>query len=487
MDHHVRRHAPTPAMVVVASFIARRSRAELVAPAQPTPQDTKLLSDMDDYAPNRYYYPWAEFFQRRDFAGRAALAPEDPAEAIRAALAKALVLYYPLAGRLREAPGGKLVVDCTAEGVVFVEADADVRLQDLGQPLLPPYPCVEELLCDAGDTRVVVAKPIVFLQVTRFKCGGFAIGFQMVHCIADGAGMIQFIKAVADIASGKELPVVLPVWERQLLTARSPPSIAFFSQKLDHVIVKCRTNLKKTVAITAQLDDDNKNSRSELESQYFIFGPAEISALRSHHCFNDDDDDLGRSCTTFELLTAVIWRCRTAALGYDVHAGERSRLAFAANARRKVAQIPHGYYGNAFMLQVVQADAGKLCSDTLGHTIGLIRAAKSETTEEHLRSAVDYVASLRGAAPSSLTYDQRTYFVSDVTSLGEDKLDLGWAQWIAGGRATPSSQSSNHRKCKNSEGEDAVAVSMVLPKPAMDRFRKELAAWLMKDGRPGRR
>jgi len=51
---------------------------------------------------------------------------------------------------------------------VFVEADADVRLEELGKPLLPPYPCVEELLCDAGETRAVIGKPLVLMQVYSF-------------------------------------------------------------------------------------------------------------------------------------------------------------------------------------------------------------------------------------------------------------------------------------------------------------------------------
>jgi len=32
--------------------------------------------------------------------------------------------------------------------------------------------------------------------------------------------------------------------------------------------------------------------------------------------------------------------------------------------------------------------------------------------------------------------------------------------------------------CKNQDGEDATVVSMLLPRPAMERFRKELAVWL---------
>jgi hypothetical protein len=57
---------------------------------------------------------------------------------------------------------------------MFVEAAADVRLEDLGQPLVPPYPCVEEFLADAGDTRDVVGKPLLFLQVVFLNCSLFS-------------------------------------------------------------------------------------------------------------------------------------------------------------------------------------------------------------------------------------------------------------------------------------------------------------------------
>jgi hypothetical protein len=138
---------------------ARRSEPELLSPARATPRETKALSDLDDQRTLRYYETVVGFF--RSNSGR----PDDPAKAIRAALMEALVYYYPIAGRLREDGAGRLVVDCTAEGVVFVEAYVDARLEEFGEPLLPPYPCVEELLCDVDDTRAVVGKPLLFLQV----------------------------------------------------------------------------------------------------------------------------------------------------------------------------------------------------------------------------------------------------------------------------------------------------------------------------------
>ena len=144
----------------MVSFTARRAKAQLVAPARPTPHEIKFLSDMDDCAYLQYYICLIEFF-------RPGPTTMDPATAIRTALAEALIHYYPAAGRLREMPGGRLVVDCTAQGVLFVEADADVLLEDFGQPLLPPYPCVEELLCDVNERTPVVGNPLVCMQVLR--------------------------------------------------------------------------------------------------------------------------------------------------------------------------------------------------------------------------------------------------------------------------------------------------------------------------------
>uniref|UniRef100_J3KTX6 Uncharacterized protein n=1 Tax=Oryza brachyantha TaxID=4533 RepID=J3KTX6_ORYBR len=148
----------------MVTFTARRSTPELVTPARPTPHELKTLSDIDDQKALRYYQPFVEFFRPRHGAP-----PQAPAAAIRAALAEALVHYYPMAGRLRKLPGGKLAVECTGEGVVFVEAEADVRLEELGDPVAPPFPCGEELLCEVDDTEDVLGRPLFFLQLIMLQ------------------------------------------------------------------------------------------------------------------------------------------------------------------------------------------------------------------------------------------------------------------------------------------------------------------------------
>jgi hypothetical protein len=163
----------------MVSFKARRSEPQLVPPARPTPRETKMLSDIDDQHLLRYYETVVGFF--RTCPGRTD-SPGDLKGAIKAALAEALVYYYPVAGRLREEAGGKLVVDCTAEGVVFVEADADVRLHEFGEPLLPPYPCLDELLCDPGDIKAVIGRPLLFMQVPSiYRMSSFISFFPTIY------------------------------------------------------------------------------------------------------------------------------------------------------------------------------------------------------------------------------------------------------------------------------------------------------------------
>ncbi|KAF7062210.1 hypothetical protein CFC21_068837 [Triticum aestivum] len=451
----------------MVTFTARRGEPELVRPARPTPTETKALSDLDDQWTLRFYESIVGFF--RAPPGEAPRLGK-VARGIKAAVAAALVYYYPMAGRLRKLPGGnRLAVDCTGEGVAFVEASADVRLEDLGQPLVPPYPCVEEFLGDCGDTRDVLGKPLLFLQVTQLKCGGFVIGLHMCHCIADGFGILQFIKTIADFGCGELIPTTLPVWKRDIFTARMPPSIA-------HVYPAYKPFLH---GLECTGDDVMLSTPPKcMEVQYLFFGPNEIDILRSHV-----PEHLSKSTTTFELITVVMWRCRTLALGYE--STQKVRVMFTLNTRGRSingeSAVPRGYYGNAHFSPMVEVTVEELATKPLGHILELMRKVKLDTTKDRMKSMVDLMALWRERSPFGM---DRTYEVSDTKWVGGNALQFGKAELVAAG--TPhagdftSKLISYHTKCKNKDGEDSTVVSILLPKPAMDKFTKEMAFWLKK-------
>lgn len=59
------------------------------------------------------------------------------------------------------------------------------------------------------------------------KCGGFIFAVRLNHVMADSLGLVQFLNAVAEIAKGADKPSLLPVWKREIFTARNPPQVTY--------------------------------------------------------------------------------------------------------------------------------------------------------------------------------------------------------------------------------------------------------------------
>jgi hypothetical protein len=90
---------------------------------------------------------------------------KDPVKVIKEAIAQALVYYYPFAGRIRQGPDNKLIVDCTGEGVLFIEADADATVEQFGDPIPSPFPCFQELLYNVPGSEEILNTPLLLFQV----------------------------------------------------------------------------------------------------------------------------------------------------------------------------------------------------------------------------------------------------------------------------------------------------------------------------------
>lgn len=210
--------------------------------------------------------------------------------------------------------------------------------------------------------------------------------------------------------------------------------------------------------------------------EYFLFGPREVSYLRGQLPAH-----LADSTTVFELLTAVMWRCRTAALGYGPDL--RVRLMITMNARGGGTRTPapRGFTATRTSPPSPGA-AGDLLGRPLADTVELVRRTKRGMTRERMSAMVETVAQLREWPPSSM---DRVYEVSDIKWTTVNLLKFGWAEFAGGGIPLAgdltSKLGSDHTRCKNSAGEVSTVVSMLLPRVAMARFKKEMAVLLNKD------
>ncbi|TVU02426.1 hypothetical protein EJB05_52082, partial [Eragrostis curvula] len=177
-----------------------------------------------------------------------------------------------MSGRLRGVEGGKLVVDCAGEGVLFVEADADVQLADLeAAGLRAPFPGMDELLFDVEGTSGVLNCPLLLIQVTCLN-----------HTICDAVGIVQFMSAVGELARG------FPTVTRELLDARTPPNPALTLREFDDVPLPPPPS-------------------SEMVMRTFNFSRADMLSIKKRLPQNIQNSTV----TSSEALTAALWRART--------------------------------------------------------------------------------------------------------------------------------------------------------------------------------
>ncbi|WVZ57888.1 hypothetical protein U9M48_008223, partial [Paspalum notatum var. saurae] len=457
-------------------FTVCRRSAVIVIPAAPTPRELKRLSDIDDQELLRLLFPVMIIFKRNKSP---MLKNDDPAPVIRDAISRALgpeapaplLVLNPLAGRLRELEGRKLAVDCTGEGVVFIEADANVHLKALGgntDILMPPFPCLNELIfvpAERAGSSAILNSPLLRFQLTRLACRGFILAMLCNHTIADAVGLLQFLGAVAELSRGASAPTLTPVWQRELLKANNTPSPRFAHREYGEEMAAATEDAAMDMVPT---DVDDMVLRS------FLFGRREIAMLRDHL-----PPDLRSSASTFDLLSGFLWKCRTAAL--DPEANQEMRFICTVDlrgsknkARATASAIPTGYYGNAMATPAAISMAGQLCTDPLSYAVELVRKAKANVDMEYLQSVADLMVQ-RGRPPLMLL---GTYVLSDLTMVSRADLHFGWGSPVYTGPAEVGGSIpwmfSFLTGYRDSKGEKGIGVPICLPRLAMDKFVKEM-------------
>lgn len=350
---------------------------------------------------------------------------------------------------------GKLEVFFGPEqGALMVEASSTVTLDELGDVSVP-NPAWAPLIYRFPNEEPykVLDMPLVIAQVTKFRCGGFSLGLRLCHCICDGLGAMQFLRAWAASAKLGVLTMDMePCWDREVFKPRDPPVVEYPHTEF------------------MRIDDG-----SSLTSSLWRAKPVQKCYKISHEFqvkLKSGAQSGSLSCTTFEALAAHIWRSWVKALDVEPRDYEL-RLTFSVNAREKLKNptLKDGYYGNVICVACAVCNVSDLIGKPISETACLVREARLGISEKYLRSTIDYVESNR---PTRLEFGGKLTITQWTRFFIYESADFGWGRPLYAGPIdlTPTPQVCVLLPEAEATSNDSMIVCICLPKAACYQFKK---------------
>lgn len=268
----------------------------------------------------------------------------------------------------------------------------------------------------------------------------------MNHCMFDGLGAMEFVNSWGETARGLPLSVP-PFLDRTLLEARNPPKVAYEHQEF--------------AEIQDLSDDTDLICKGEMVYKSFCFDPEKLERLKKEATEGDTLD----KCTTFEALSAFVWRARSKAL--NLQPDQQTKLLFAVDGRSKLdPPLPSGYFGNGIVLTNSICQAGELLENPLCYAVELVQKAVKMVTDDFMRSAIDYFEVTRDR-PSLAS----TLVITTWSRLGFHNTDFGWGEPILSG---PVSLPQKEVILFLSHGKHRKSINVLLgmPDSAMSTFQE---------------
>ncbi|KAJ4794085.1 HXXXD-type acyl-transferase family protein [Rhynchospora pubera] len=423
--------------------------SELVVPCEETPKNPIWLSNLD-LAARRGHTATVYFYRPNNNTIHDFFA----VESLKSSLEKVLVTFYPLAGLLGMDRNGRIEINCTGEGALFVVARTDAMLNDydnfapstetrnlfVPQATQPDPPCI-----------------LLMVQVTLFKCGGVVFGTALHHSIVDARCAFHFIETWTSIARGETSCIEQPF--------------------LDRTVLRARLN-RKVMLDPLEYISDPKYVPSTISASYtssiIKISRKHINALKLR-C----GDTTGARVSVFRAITALIWRCTCMARKLDTNS--KSRLYTMIDMRNRMCPpLPSTYFGNAVIRTSVSAVIGDVISGPISHVARRLHGATNQD-DDYARSLINYLeTAYMGNLPRSGLPASDLRVISWI-GLPVNNADFGLGEPIL---CAPALMYYSGYLClMDSPGKDAgVTVVMSLEPESMPGFKElffeELAAIL---------
>ncbi|CAK7325894.1 unnamed protein product [Dovyalis caffra] len=375
--------------------------AIVIKPSEPTPSRVLSLSALDSQLFLRFTVEYLFVFKTRPGLDQSVITAR-----VKAALAKTLVPYYPLAGRVRAKPdGSSLEVVCQAQGAVFMEAVSDIRINDFNRA--PRYVTQWRKLLSLHVADVLKGAPPLVVQLTWLRGGDATLGVGLNHCLCDGIGSAEFLNSFAELATSQSRVADLkprPIWDRHLFDPIKP-SRCYSASHLEF------NRVPDLCGFTSRFSNERLTPTS------IIFDKRRLNELKKLALSTSRPTEL--TFTSYEVLSAHVWRSWARSLNFP--SNQILKLLFSINIRNRVKPVvPSGFYGNAFVLGCAQTSVKDLAEKGLGYAAMLIKRAKERVDNEYVRSVIESVSQSR-ACPDSVG----VLILSQWSRLGLERVDFG--------------------------------------------------------------
>ncbi|KAI4348462.1 hypothetical protein L6164_009185 [Bauhinia variegata] len=386
-------------------------------------------------------------------------------------LGKALVTYYPFAGRLCWIGGARWVLDCNAKGAQILEASCQAKLEDFGD--FVPTGVVEQLIPTVDYGPPIQEVPLLVVQLTRFRCGGLTIGIAFCRGVCDGTGSMRFISSWAKLARGEALDLSeMPIHDRTPLNSRKLNR----APRFDHSEFS-----PPPPWLGSSGSVDTKTGVAVLK-----LTKVQVNKLKQKaSCDFSVNKNKARPYTSFEVVAGHLWRCVSKAR-HAGNGGQPTRLSTLANCRNRLKPpLPDGYAGNvAFPTVTHTCTFDEITYRPLGFAVWNIREALDRLTDEYVSSTLDYIETQKDMNTVRYNFHYPAPFVRKGEEFkGNPNLfvvswmnfsfqgaDFGWGKPVYFGPGFMDSEGKAF-VMNNSNG-DGLILAICLQASHMDEFKK---------------
>ena len=450
----------------------RMKNCYMVKPAEPTWKGRLSLSEWDQtgiitHVPIIYFYRPTENWNK----------PVDKiSTTLKESLSRALVPFYPVAGRLHRLNGGGLELNCKAEGVQFIEAESDSKLDELGDLSRSSEYYYDLQLTPAVDYSLPMHElPVLIVQLTRFACGGISLGLSISHAVVDGPSALHFFFEWAGLTQGDPIKT-MPFHDREVL--RAGELLAGLPSCLEHC------GFDRLPLLLGQ-SDNFEERKKEIAPALLTVTKEQLDKLKK--IANAGRDSETRPYSRYETLAGHIWRC---ACKVRKHQAEQpTALAVCVDVRSRMKPpLPSGYFGNASFDVIATSSSGELVSNSLGYAASRIREAINKVTNEYIWSTLEYLKNQKdltmfqdlplAGTNEELFYGNPNLGVVSWLRLPLYGLDFGWGKEVDMCLGAHESDFDGDFVLLQSPSSDdgSLIVSLRLQVPHMDSFKKHFYA-----------